>query len=225
MIYFNDVKKILYESDIDDFPQDDLEDLAGKKIKFDVHITSSKDSESKGNKILRPQGIIIQDTYNNFMFPIRPTPQLDTSRADIIEVYQRYRERYLRFNSDYLPWHFLVEFIGDRYFIFNTRPLDLKYPLNNSEIIEHKDNKFETDIITDFFERRIYQIENMIHICIVGDSNLDIYPSKLYKKISQTCISPIMRQFHILGGVEQRVLNFNLGPKFNIRLITKFAKK
>jgi len=222
IINFDYTKKILYEQD-----SINVEDLAGEKIKNQLKITSNKESSSKSNKILKPQGIIFEDTYNNFLFPIRPQPQLDTSKIEINIIYQKYRELYSNFPSLYLPWHYVVEMIGDRYYIFNTRPIDTKYPMTNFEVVDYRNNDFSNDsnIIQNFFERQIYQIENMIHICIIGDTNLDVYPFKVYKQIGQMCIAPLFRQFKIFGGIEQLVFDFNIGRNFRTKTITRFAKK
>jgi len=102
-------------------------------------VSTSKDSSNKLNKILRPQGVIIQDTWNNFVFPIRPKPKIDTFKFDTLEVIKRFRSEYSTFPSLFLPWHFVVEMVGSRYYAFNTRPLTMRYPLSSNEILDRLD--------------------------------------------------------------------------------------
>jgi hypothetical protein len=233
MILYENFEKILHEEDITDIDSFDRQDLAsslGLKTKLvpedllRAKIVADKDSQSKNNKIVRPQGIIFQDTFNNFIFPIQPNPRIDTARFDTAEVFKRFRELYLNFPSMFLPWHFVIEMIGNRYYIFQTRPIDTKFPLSNQEVLDAK-HDFKDDIITKFFENKTYQIENMIHVCLVGDSDLDVYPDKLYRLIGRTCVAPLFRDMRITGSVESRTFGFNLGKKFKLNNIIKFARK
>lgn len=51
----------------------------------------------------KPQGILLEDSYNNFCFPVQKIPRLDTNKCDLITLVQKFRELYLSFKSDYLP--------------------------------------------------------------------------------------------------------------------------
>ena len=73
-------------------------------------ISSDKDTSNKINKIIKPQGIIIQDTWNNFIFPIQPSPRIDTSKFDLPVVIKRFRELYFNFPSMFLPWHYTWQY-------------------------------------------------------------------------------------------------------------------
>ena len=54
-------------------------------------VNSSKDNASISNKFtIKPQGILIQDSYNNPFFPIRPRPRIDTAKFDLLEVVKKY---------------------------------------------------------------------------------------------------------------------------------------
>lgn len=182
------------------------------------------DYPNKANKIVRPQGIIIEDTWNNCVFPIQPHPQIDTSRFDLHIVMKRFRELYLNFPSDFLPWHYVVEMIGPRYYIFQTRPLDAKYPLTNQEILDAT-HSFKDETTIKFFEDKIYQINNMIHICLIGDSNVDIYPDKLYRLIGRTCVRPMYWDSRIKGGIESTLIGLNIGKKFSTAKLIRGARK
>lgn len=93
----------------------------------EIKVVDNTERSIRSNYFLtKPQGIIIQDTYNNFLFPIRPRPRLDTKKCDLIELTHWYRQLYLSFKSNFLPWHFVVEFIDGRYYVFNTRPIDIR---------------------------------------------------------------------------------------------------
>jgi hypothetical protein len=231
MISYNNFKKILLLEDDEDiinsisnFDLEDTVDTNDSPTLNRPRITADKDGPNKLNKIVRPQGIIVQDTWNNFVFPIQPHPRIDTARFDLFEVIKRFRELYLSFPSMFLPWHYMVEMIGDRYYIFQTRPLDTKFPLSNEEVLSSQ-HDFRDDITKKFFDNKIYQVNNMIHICLVGDSHLDIYPQKLYKQIGRTCINPMYRDMRIVGSVDTSVIGFNLGDKFNLESMKHFSRK
>ena len=223
MISYENLQKILLLE-----MEDDLLNAVDTYDNVDTNgprISPDRDTTNKINKIFRPQGIIIEDTWNNCVFPIQPHPQIDTSRFDMIVVMKRFRELYLNFPSDFLPWHYMIEMIGSRYYIFQTRPLDTKFPFSNQDIIDAK-HDFKDDVTKRFFEDKIYQINNMIHVCLIGDSNLDIYPQKLYKLIGRTCIYPLYQNGrNIKNSVDNSVIGLNLGRKFNIKTLKAFSKK
>ena len=186
-------------------------------------VSTTKDTSNKLNKILKPQGIVIQDTWNNFIFPIRPTPKIDTSKFDTLEVIKKFRITYSTFPSIFLPWHFVVEMIGNRYYILQMRPIDTKFPMSSKEVLESK-HYFENEEIKNFFEKPLYDINEMLHICIIGDSSFDVYPDKLYRLIGRTCLAPYFRNMFITGSYESRIFNFNMGKKFNFSSIIRFSR-
>lgn len=187
----------------------------------------TRDAASISNKFtMKPQGFLIQDSYNNPFLPVRPRPRLDTSKMDLIHLFKRVRENYGRFSMDFLPWHYVVEFIGNRYYVFNTRPIDLKYPLTTNEVLTFEKRKETWDEITNLFMTdKIFDISEAIHICIIGDSNSDIYTKKIYELIGRSCIVPFVRYFKIPQGVFQRTFPLNIGNKFNIDYISKFTTR
>jgi hypothetical protein len=206
---------VMYE-DINNF----FADEAGQQ-----RISISKDDSSVINKIdTKPKGLIISDSYNHFAFPIRPKPRIDTHRIDLHEINQRYRELYGQFEHNMLPWHFTVELVEDRYYVFNTRPIDMKFPLTNVELKNR--NVIEQDAeVNKFLYENIVDVSECIHIVIVGDSNLDIYTKRTYEAIGKYCISPFIRYFKIPSGVFQRTYFFNMGKKFNKDLLVRFNRK
>lgn len=191
-------------------------------ISFD-RIDISSDAPGIQNKFtIRPKGILIQDSYNNPFLPIKPQPRIDTAKADIKEIYRRYRELYYQFGVTLLPWHFVIELIDTRYFVFNTRPIDMKFPLINKDVL-NREELWDANT-SDFIKNNIFDISELIHILIIGDSNTDIYTKKFYEILGRCCIVPFIRLFKLPEGFGQRVFCFNIGKKFNIDLLTKFIR-
>jgi len=189
-------------------------------------VSTARDAASNTNKfITRPQGVLVQDSYNNPFFPIRPKPRLDTSKMDLKEVHLRYRELHSRTKSLFLPWHFCVEMVQDRYYVFNTRPLDMKFPIDSLLASSRDESKNWDEITKMFMTDKIYDINEAIHVCVVGDSNLDVYTRKIYEIIGRSCIVPTLRQYKLPGGLFQRVFGLNLGHRFNLDYIAKFIRK
>ena len=103
----------------------------------EIRLSGNADVPSIVNYIrTKPKGIIIQDTWNNFAFPIQPQPLIDTKKFDMVYLFRGFREQYTAFDTMMLPWHFVIESISGRYYAFNTRPLTMKYPLTTDEVIE-----------------------------------------------------------------------------------------
>jgi hypothetical protein len=61
-------------------------------------------------------------------------PRVDSVKIDLILIYKRFRELYSQFDITLLPWHFVIEFIKDRYYVFNTRPIDMFFPVDNKQV-------------------------------------------------------------------------------------------
>ena len=187
----------------------------------------TRDAAGVANKFrTKPQGILIQDTYNNPFLPIRPRPRLDTSKMDLKEVFQRARENYGKFASDFLPWHYVVELVGNRYYVFNTRPIDTKFPIYTNEVLKFEKRKDSWDDVTKmFFKDNIFDIAEAIHICVIGDTNIDIYTKRLYEKLARTCMTPFYRTYKFPKGLFQRTFPLNIGHKFNVDMLVKFNSR
>jgi hypothetical protein len=193
----------------------------------DIRLDITKDAASISNKFkIKPQGFILQDTYNNPFLPVRPRPRVDTSKMDLVEVFKRVRELYGRFSMSFLPWHYVCELVGDRYYVFNTRPIDLQFPMTTNDVLRFKERKKTWDNVTNIFMNdRVFDISEAIHICIIGDTNLDVYPKKIYEQIGRTCMVPFVRYFKLPEGLFQRTFPFNIGKRFNMNLLTKFVRR
>jgi len=97
---------------------------------------TSSDKQSISNTFMgfKAMGVCISDTYNHPVFPF-PIPIIDTAKADIKDIYFQFQTLYSSNELTLLPWHYLIELIGDRYVVYNTRPIDTKYPLNSKQIL------------------------------------------------------------------------------------------
>lgn len=174
----------------------------------------------------KPQGILLEDSYNNFCFPVQKIPRLDTNKCDLITLVQKFRELYLSFKSDYLPWHYVVELIGDRYFVFNTRPINIIFPRKHEDAINNSNNlPFDiswNEETKDFMHKRRFLIEDAIHVCILGDSTRDVYPKKIYRVLGTTCIKPFIHYFKLPQSYKTRTFALNIGSKFNVDYLFKY---
>lgn len=188
-------------------------------------LDSTKDVASIDNKFtVKPKGIIITDSYNNPFLPIRPQPRIDTSKMNLFEVFRRYRELYSQFGVNLLPWHYVIEFIEYRYFIFNTRPIDMKFPLDNNTVKDQRQDLWDNNVKS-FITNNLFDISEMINILIIGDSNTDVYTKKFYELLGRICVAPFIRFFKLPEGIDQRTFFLNIGQKLNPNLITKFIRR
>ncbi len=108
--------------------------IVGNKKKVDGVTAKliASDAKSNINRLKRkPQGVIITDTYNHPLFPIRE-PRIDTARFNLPIITKVFKE-YTGVKLDFLPWHFVIEYIDTKYYIFNTRPIDFKFPVTTVE--------------------------------------------------------------------------------------------
>lgn len=194
---------------------------------YDIKVLDNTEKSISSNYFkVKPQGILLQDTYNNFVFPIQPIPRLDSNKCDLIKLNQKYREIYTSFKSDFLPWHYVVELIDDRYHVFNTRPINIVYPKKHEDVIKNENNiNFGirwNDETKDFMYKRRFLIEESIHVCILGDTYRDIYPKNIYRVLGNMCIKPFIHLFRLPQSYKTRTFSLNIGPKFNEDYLFKF---
>jgi len=187
-------------------------------------VDAAKDHPSISNKFKpKPLGIIISDSYNNPFFPIRPMPRIDSAKIDLILIYKRFRELYSQFEVTLLPWHYVIEFIKDRYYVFNTRPIDMFFPVSNQDVMNRQD--LWDDVTKTFMKNYIFDIKEAIHILVVGDSSIDVYTKKFYELLGRMCIVPNIRYFKIANIDYETIVPLNMGRKFNLSLTTKFVRR
>lgn len=203
---------------------EDIENIDSLVVNNLGRIDASKDLPSISNKFQpRPLGILIQDSYNNPFFPIRPMPRVDSAKIDLILIYKRFRELYSQFSVTLLPWHYVIEFIKDRYYVFNTRPIDMLFPVTNNDVQNRKE--LWDDITQTFMTNYVFDIQEAIHVLVVGDSNIDVYTKKFYELLGRTCIVPHIRYFKIANIDYETIVPLNMGKKFNLSLTTKFVRR
>ena len=139
------------------------------------------------NLNFRPQNIIVFDSYNN---PFFPYPDIIVDKASFdLPRYRDFLEKQAGYTLSFLPFHFYVEFVDDRHYVFLTRPLTL------SPILEKK-------------------YDNSVAICILGDSDTDVYDRRVYSLLG----SLISEIFHIFrwGAVKKDRIEFMLGKNFHV---------
>lgn len=187
------------------------------------------DDRSTHNKIpTRPQGIIICDTVNNPIFPI-DKPFLDSAKFDLPDIKLKFKSYYVGMDFDFLPWHYVVEIINGKYYFFQTRPIDMRFPINNIEfldLLETNRQYLKINKTTEtFIKHQPFDICDAIHVCIIGDTNLDVYIERLYEMIGRICAGPILRYFKLPSSINLRVINFNLGNKFIFEKLENYLKR
>lgn len=155
-----------------------------ENLKFD-YIQNLQYLRINKKRIRKYNGIIISDTFNNPIFPIS-IPKYDESGFYYSDYVKRFIRHYSKRDVEFLPWHFFIEFIDNKYMIYNIRPFNYMYPLNSMECINVMDlNNIETD--RQFFND--IQIEDYVHVIILGDTNSDIYTSDIYYKIGKFIVN------------------------------------
>ena len=207
-----------------DLLNEDVDNINTLLINNLGRVEAAKDHPSISNKFKpRPLGILIEDSYNNPFFPIRPMPRIDSAKVDLFLIYKRFRELYSQFAVTLLPWHYVIEFIEDRYYVFNTRPVDMFFPMSNYDVSNRQDLWDETTMT--FMKNYIFDIKDALHILVVGDSNIDVYTKKFYELLGRICIVPYIRYFKIANIDYETIVPLNMGRKFNLSLTTKFVRR
>jgi len=187
----------------------------------------ASDKVSAVNKIkTRPQGIIITDTFNHPIYPLSH-PKIDSSKFNLLEVKKRFQEEHSSMKLDFLPWHFIIEYINTSYFVFNTRPLDMKFPLSTNEVeqvIAGQGIKIN-DRTIQFLKEKPFDFDKAIHIGIVGDSYKDVYLLGLYEMIGRCCAAPFLSYFKMPNTMWSKTWALNCGPKFKTSLVEQYLKR
>jgi len=181
------------------------------KLLNEFLIDQTRDIPSKPNKIInRTKGIIICDTYNNPFFPI-DTIRIDNADSNLNKVFNRYKQLYATDKSVYLPCHYCIELIEYNYVVYNTRPLNLKFPIVKSELEEHN-----WDNITKQFIKLPNELTEYIHVWVIGDSNSDMYSKKFYNCLATMCIEPILFNNKQSKTLIDNVFPLNMGINFKM---------
>jgi hypothetical protein len=139
----------------------------------------------------------------------------------------QFRENYSKISTKFLPWHYMVEMVNGEYVIYNTRPIDVRFPIGNDDVLAlSKSDKIKLNSDTKaFLKRKNIDMQDCIHICIVGDTGSDIYTDKIYKIIGRFCIHPILQLFRLPKTLGTSVQLLNIGNKFKGELLERHFKK
>lgn len=187
-------------------------------------LITSSESVPKNRFRTRVEGFVIQDSYNNPIFPIE-NPPIDKYKGYLNLIFRQYIAKYQKQNdSNVLPWHFVIEGSPSGYVVYNTRPLNITYPFSKDEIKESI-KKNNVNINDSTILETTKDIQQMYHILIVGNSFLDVYLEDLYEKIGNFTIGPFLRENQINPTINNGIFTFNLGHKFNTSFLLKHIKK
>lgn len=164
-------------------------------MKYIYDTTAEKDFKRVATFKRRPKGIIIFDSFNNKFFPLKLV-KVDKVDFNLRIIKDEFHRTYGGSTSTdlFMPWHFTVELIGKQYFPVITRPI--------------------------MYKSLIPEYEDYISICVVGDSENDIYSPDFYKVISHLIINSL----HYIPGwrLSQDDLEFlDLGKGFKSNNIVK----
>ncbi len=187
-----------------------------KIFNYTSNLIAVKNTNKRINKYY---GFVIWDSYNNPIFPI-PFPKYDENDFYFSEYQKRFYRAYSKSETDFMPWHFFIEFVNNKYIVYNTRPYNHMFPLNSAECINTITSN-QLDINTDLFKQ--IEVEDYMHIIILGDSNADIYTSDIYFKIGKFIISAYRQFFYNRNiNVDNEIYTVEIGGNFNINLLRKY---
>jgi len=183
-------------------------------IRSQLHGASALTPANRLNS--RIQGFVIEDSVNNVTFPMN-YPILDTSKIMLGEIYKRFKNFYAGGQNIMLPWHYVVEFYGHDYVVHATRPSTHRFPINKNDttrLMEFRNQEFlDKDTEQFMTQQDNIDIQEMVHVLVVGDSTMDVYTSDIYSKIGSLIINPISKANKI--SAQGKIFTLNMGRKFN----------
>lgn len=135
-------------------------------MKYKYDISAEKEFKRVATFKRKPDGFIIFDSYNNEWFPLKLVT-VDKVDFNLRIIKDEFHRTYggSAMQEIFMPWHYTVELISKNYYCVNTRPI--------------------------MYKSLIPGYENYISICVVGNSDLDIYSPEFYKVIAHTIMNPI----------------------------------
>ena len=164
------------------------------------HMSDNLEYEKEFNKanIFRPKpkGILIFDSFNNKFFPL-DIVAIDKGDFNLKSYISQFRRTYGGNESSdiFMPFHYSVELIGKTYFPIQTRPI--------------------------MYRSKVPGYEEYITVCILGDSNIDVYPHSLYKIIAHT----ILNSLHYIPSFKldpsEHTEYHHMGKQFKIEQLKK----
>lgn len=145
-----------------------------------------------------PLGILITDTFNNPWYPLERV-SIDTEKLQLPQLHKEFRAKYASSPTNkFLPWHFTIEFAGELYMPLVTRPINYK--------------------------SLIPKFENYLIICIVGDSNIDVYDDTLYRTITDYIINPLLLIRSWRTPLNENNLKIKMGSKWDTAKLYSYLK-
>lgn len=158
-------------------------------MKYKYDISAEREFKRVATFKRPPKGFIIFDSYNNEWFPLKlvTVDKVDFNLRILKDEFHR------TFGGSamqeiFMPWHYTVELISKNYYCLSTRPI--------------------------MYKSLIPEYEDYITICVVGDSNIDIYSPEFYKVIAHTVMNPL----HYMPGWKLNPSDYttfhNLGSGF-----------
>ncbi len=193
--------------------------IENKNFEYLHKIIDLKNNQKRINKYY---GFILWDTYNNPIFPIS-YPKFDENDVFYPEYVKRFYRSYSKKEVDILPWHFFIEFVNNKYLIYNTRPYNYMFPLTSSECLNVVSSN---NIELNSNDKRIFSennVEDYMHIMILGDSNTDIYTNDIYFKIGKFIISAYRQFFYSHNiKIDNEIYFISMGNNFNQNMISKY---
>ena len=189
--------------------------LEHKNFDYINNLISIRNTNKRINKYY---GFVIWDSFNNPILPIS-YPKYDENDFYFSEYQKRFYRAYSKKEIDFLPWHFFIEFINNKYIIYSTRPYNYMFPLNSAECINTITSN-NVEVETDIFKK--IDVEDYMHILILGDSNADIYTSDIYFKIGKFIISAYRQFFYNRNvNVDNELYSISVGSNFNMNSLRK----
>lgn len=164
------------------------------KYKYDI----SAEKEFKKVAIFKgkPKGILIFDSYNNDWFPLKLV-EIDKNNFSLSIVKDEFHREFggNSLEEIFMPWHYSIELMSKNYYAINTRPIT--------------------------YQSLIPGYEDYITICVIGNSNIDLYTPDIYRVIAHTVINPL----HYIPGwhlVPDSVVQYHkLGSGFKTHQLIK----
>lgn len=83
-----------------------------------------------------------------------------------------------------------------------------------------KANNVEMNADTEyFFKNQPVEMQDCIHVCLIGDSSKDVYVRSTYHTVGRICIGPFIRYFRMPAKVGQVIHGINLGKRFKLSIL------
>jgi hypothetical protein len=178
----------------------------------DVNLLQSSYQNAANRLKILPTGFVIQDAYNNLTTPVK-IPKIDGPKLDYPKFIQQFQVLYYNRVDVILPWHYVIELYQKNYIIYNTRPINLKYPYTTQQVKDDPQSPILNEFTKQFLDST-NQLNTMIHVLIIGDSSVDVYTKFIYKNLDWFLIDPVSRSGRFSPTLYNNIIPLNLGKRF-----------